>query len=361
MRDNRPLLKSLFDRGLVQAEPAALLWETVPPRQVAGDRVAGMLLGVAIGDALGAPTESTNPGVRRAMYGEVRDYLPNPQADYATGYPTDDTQLTFWTIECLLAEEGLVPEHLADRFCRERIFGIGSAVRQFVRNRKDFGLPWERCGTPSAGNGALMRIAGSLPPHLREGGSLFADAALNAFVTHNDRAAVSSAVAYAGMLWELTGMSAPPDAAWWWQRYVELAKGVEGESSYRPRGGDFADYVGPLWRFVAERLPEAKCLRLTTRQASDSWQSGAYLLETVPAVLYICAQHGADPEEAIVRAVNDTRDNDTVAAIVGAAMGALHGAATLPPRWRLGLTGRLGLRDDGRVQELINLSCEHFC
>ena len=37
-------------------------------------------------------------------------------------------------------------------------------------------------------------------------------------------------------------------------------------------------------------------------------------------------------EEAIVRAVNDTRDNDTIAAIVGAAVGALHGKSALPDR-----------------------------
>jgi ADP-ribosylglycohydrolase len=45
----------------------------------------------------------------------------------------------------------------------------------------------------------------------------------------------------------------------------------------------------------------------------------------VPSVLHILAMHGDDAEEAIVRAVNDTRDNDTTAAIVGAAVGALHG------------------------------------
>ena len=41
---------------------------------------------------------------------------------------------------------------------------------------------------------------------------------------------------------------------------------------------------------------------------------------------------GSNPEEAIVRAVNDTLDNDTVAAIVRAAVGALHGRASLPRR-----------------------------
>ena len=64
-------------------------------------------------------------------------------------------------------------------------------------------------------------------------------------------------------------------------------------------------------------------------------------------------RHGDDPEEAIVRAVNDTKDNDTVGAIVGAAVGALHGVDALPGRWRGGLLGRTREDDDGRVFEVV--------
>ena len=73
----------------------------------------------------------------------------------------------------------------------------------------------------------------------------------------------------------------------------------------------------------------------------------------MPAVLLILSRYADDPEEAIVRAVNDTRDNDTVAAIVGAAVGALHGRSALPARWIDGLLGRTSRADDGRVFEPI--------
>lgn len=102
--------------------------------------------------------------------------------------------------------------------------------------------------------------------------------------------------------------------------------------------------------FVNERLAAAEAADLTTLQACEQWYSGAYLLETVPSVLYILERHAADPEEALVRAVNDTRDNDTIAAIVGAAVGALHGAAALPERWVTQLSGRTRDSDDGEVQ-----------
>ena len=42
-------------------------------------------------------------------------------------------------------------------------------------------------------------------------------------------------------------------------------------------------------------------------EAAELWYSGAYLLETVPTALHVLMRHCEDPEEAIVRAVNDTK------------------------------------------------------
>ena len=80
----------------------------------------------------------------------------------------------------------------------------------------------------------------------------------------------------------------------------------------------------------------------------------------MPTVLYTLELHGHDPEGAIVRAVNDTKDNDTVAAIVGAAVGAMHGAAALPARWRDALTGRTREDDDGAMFSMIAAARARF-
>ena len=64
-------------------------------------------------------------------------------------------------------------------------------------------------------------------------------------------------------------------------------------------------------------------------------------------------KHGDNFEEAIIRAVNDTKDNDTIAAIVGAAVGALHGKEAIPERWITNLSGRTSRDDDGRIFELL--------
>jgi len=199
-----------------------------------------------------------------------------------------------------------------------------------------------------------MRIAPMLVPHLREPSpELWVDAALAAAITHNDSASIAACVAFVSILWELLGMTESPEPQWWVDSYVRVAKELERREDYEPRLPVLRGYEGSLWRFVEEKVPAAFERDLTTLEACESWYSGAYLLETVPCVLYILMCHGDDAETAMVRAVNDTRDNDTIAAIVGAAVGALHGREALPSRWVEKLTGRTTDSDDGRVFELI--------
>jgi ADP-ribosyl-[dinitrogen reductase] hydrolase len=362
VRDNRPLLEALARDGHIRLDGVAELLRrpSIPLATSPAERwprIEGMLLALAIGDSLGNTTESQLPSRRRASHGWIRDYLPNHHAGgRAVGLPSDDTQLAFWTLECMLADDGVVPERLAERFCRERIFGIGGTVRDFIHAFKVDGLPWHEAGQPSAGNGALMRIAPVIVPHVARGdrltSALSADAALAAKVTHDDRTSTSACVAFAWMLARLCDMRDAPEPSWWLDAYVEVAAPLEGEARLRSRvPGDHWD--GPLWRLVDTRVRATLDDGLPVLEACNGWYSGAFLLETLPTALYILAMHAHEPEEAMLRAVNDTKDNDTVAAIVGAALGALHGSGWIPARWRAGLLGRTGASDDGRVFALI--------
>jgi hypothetical protein len=146
-----------------------------------------------------------------------------------------------------------------------------------------------------------------------------------------------------------------PEPEWWLETYIAIAKDLENDHSYRSLSPYYKNYQGTLWQFVSDSVYEAYEQGKSVLDACDYWYSGAYLLETVPSALYILMKHGHDPEEAIVRAVNDTRDNDTVAAIVGAAVGALHGKEALPDRWRKNHSGRTRENDDGHIFKL--LSC----
>jgi ADP-ribosyl-[dinitrogen reductase] hydrolase len=353
---NRELLEALFQGERIDIRRGMLFDRA--PASMSPDldfgRVEGMMLGLAIGDALGNTSESQPPSLRRDRFGEIRDYLPNRYTGYQPdGLPSDDSQLAFWTLEQMLADSGFEPEHVAHRFCRGRIFGIGSSVRQF-RDNMASGVPWHQAGPKSAGNGALMRIAPMLIPHLRPGtADLWMDTALSAMITHNDSASIAACLAFVDMLWQMLQMPAPPQPEWWLESYVAVASDLEQDENYRSRAPGHESYQGALWRFVQEQVSAAHARRLPTVGACNSWYSGAYLLETIPSVIYILMRHGDDPEEAIVRAVNDTWDNDTIAAIVGAAVGALHGRAGLPARWIEGLLGRTAEHDDGHVFQLV--------
>jgi ADP-ribosyl-[dinitrogen reductase] hydrolase len=355
--DNTATFQRLLAAGAIALEPAPFLHQAPSPVEPgpAGrlrDRVEGMLLGLAIGDALGATSEGMAPARRHSAHGEVRDYLPHPHAaGRPVGLPTDDTQMAFWALEHILEDDGLDPEAVLGTFAGRRIYGIGATARAALDAFND-GAPWHQAGQPSAGNGALMRIAPVLVAHLPEPSpGLWADTALLAMITHNDPGSTAACLAYVDLLQELLGRDESPAPGWWIERFATTMAPLEGETRYESRT-PHRSYRGPIARFVAEQLPAALERDRSVLEACEDWYSGAYLLETVPSFLYILARHGHDPEEAIVRAVNDTRDNDTVAAIVGAAVGALHGADALPARWQAGLPGRTAGADDGRVFEL---------
>ena len=113
-------------------------------------------------------------------------------------------------------------------------------------------------------------------------------------------------------------------------------------------------FEGSLCDFLEQIVQPAIRSHKPLRETLNSWHSAAFLLETVPSVLAILAWHAADPETALVRAVNDTWDNDTIAAIVGAAIGSLHGELSLPGRWRDALSGCTESEDDGRLFDLLS-------
>ncbi len=363
---NHPTLHRLLAERRIELEPAPLL--DVPPRTLDAprkrlrDRVEGMLLGLAIGDALGNTVEGQDPRARREAHGgEIRDYLPNHRAGgRAVGLPSDDTQLAFWTLRRLLEDGRLEPDALLREFASRPIFGIGRTVSEALRRYRN-GTPWHEAGVPSAGNGALMRIAPVLLPHLpNPSPDLWADAALAAMITHDDRGSTASCIAFVALLWELLDRDDVPAPEWWLDTFVATARELEGDAPlYTPRTPRI-EYEGPIWRFADERVRAALAEERDVVDACNAWHSAAYLLETVPSVLYILGRHGHDPEEAIVRAVNDTWDNDTAAAIVGAAVGALHGRRALPERWIAGLLGRTADNDDGEVFRLTAAAVERW-
>ncbi|MGX1134402.1 ADP-ribosylglycohydrolase [Streptomyces glaucescens] len=89
-------------------------------------RVRGCLLGGALGDALGYPVEFSSLDAIRAAHGPRGVTSLVPDGTGVTGRISDDTQMTLFTVEGILA---------AHR--REREKGIGGAAHQLLREAYD--------------------------------------------------------------------------------------------------------------------------------------------------------------------------------------------------------------------------------
>jgi ADP-ribosylglycohydrolase len=351
------LLHSLFAGNLIDLIRGPI-FDRVPPSLDldalrSDERVAGMLLGLAVGDALGFPTEFTHTAqTRRSAFGTIRDHEDNPAG--LRGNISDDTQLSFWTLERLLALGRFDLDDLARCLVerRARVAGIGGTVAfglgEHEKRLRDGTPPVHRCPGPGRGDGTLMRYAPLLLPHLRAPSpGLWRDVTLASFLTHGSTVPLSATVAFAHLLWEVLrrpcgGRAPPPE--WWLNEYVAIAGQIE-----RPPAGPFhhsgpipalhGNFHGGLCAFVDREVRAAWRRGVPLRDAVslDGFGSASDCLQSVPAALYVLMSHAGNFEEAVVAAANDTQDNDSIASIVGALLGALHGRKAIPPRWLDGI------------------------
>ena len=152
----------------------------------------GMMLGLAIGDALGNTSEGMSATERKARFGEIRNYLRHPRFGDARGYPSDDTQLAFWTLERLIADGGVRAGTCnrrvhPERDLRHRRHGLSR--RCIIAGA---GGDWRECGVAVGRQRcADADRADSDPPSSPPGPDLWADTALCAMLTHNDSASIS--------------------------------------------------------------------------------------------------------------------------------------------------------------------------
>jgi ADP-ribosylglycohydrolase len=321
------------------------------------ERIEGMLLGIAVGDALGHSTEWTyEPERRRREFGTIVDHVGT--AVSLPGRISDDTQFSFWTIESLLQTSEFDPEALARYFVerKSRVVGMGrNTARSLTRHAdrlRDGKLRFYECvgdaSVEGRGNGTVMRLAPLLLPHLRSPSpNLYADLAIGAFITHGHAAALAATVAMGHLLWQLLARQQgdAPAAEWWLDEYVRIAGQLEEP---QPRYLPCPEPVPALWqrcdgslaKFVDTRVRSAWRAKLPLHEAFSlkGFGSGADCLQSVPAILYTLMHHADDLSSAVIAAVNDTKDNDTVASVVAAFCGALHGRRAIRQKWIDGIS-----------------------
>ena len=299
--------------------------------------MTGALLGTALGDALGLPAEGLRPETVARRFGGLDRFRLLGR----TGFVSDDTE------QSALVAQALV-RHPDDPHCFARAFRR-SLVGWFFR------LPWgvglgtaraclraalgfRRTGVASAGNGAAMRasVVGVLfrdTPARRESfGRALAE------VTHTDPRAVEGAL-FAADLAAACAAAAPGEdrGGLFWAARARVTERTLGDALDRAREMD-RDGAG-------------------TSDAARALGTSGYAVPTLAFAAFCFLRHGAQPLRAIREAVEAGGDADTIGAIVGAWVGALHGEAGLPDdllgRIHDGPFGPTHLRDLARALEEI--------
>ena len=308
-------------------------------------RARGALYGLAIGDALGMPTQMLSRAEIVRRWGPLLPgFEPAPPGHpIAGGMPagavTDDTGQAILLARLLVKGRGTIdPHELAaaltewERAMAERgsLDLLGPSTKRAVAAILA-GVPPEEAGATGTTNGAAMRIAPvgiAVPVALHDstpnlGLSTLVDRTVMAScVTHNTGVALAGAAAVAAAV--SAGVSGATIAE-------ATALGIQAASSAARRGhwvagADVAARIEWATSLVASHAQaEAAELIYTLVGTSLATQ------ESVPAAFAVLAAVPADPWRACRMAASLGGDSDTIAAMTGAIAGACHGAGSFPP------------------------------
>jgi ADP-ribosyl-[dinitrogen reductase] hydrolase len=310
------------------------------------DRSIGILLGLACGDALGRPVEFMSPEEIQAEHGTVTEFFGDGTHGQPAGTITDDTTLALYLIANLLEHEGFNADHYAEQLVEwfeSDPFDVGVTTMSSITWLQD-GVPADEAGyktlesrgaNNAAGNGSVMRCAPLAITYPDDHDKLQEVSRASSEITHADeRCTHGCAALNLTIAAILNGVEDPLEYA-----LDELSEDAP------------ADLVERL-----EQVPDGL-------DESDLQNSG-YVVDTLEAALYF-ALTAESPEEAIVAAVNNGGDADTIAAIAGAVVGARFGAgwrldrvehkpeSTFPTRWIADLKMDVEAYEDYIIPDLL--------
>lgn len=282
-----------------------------------------LLLGLAIGDALGVPVEFLSRKQVRAN--PVTDMSGWGTHDQPPGTWSDDSSLAFCLAEALV--EGYNLHAIAQKFirwkfeaywtARNEVFDIGittsNAIEQLAR-----AVPPEEAGGKSEssnGNGSLMRIA-PLVFYLKD-------------KPIADRFAITRNVS------ALThGHIRSVIACFYFVEYLrKILEGNRPLSAYHALQIEMTDFLNSMQIDALEiqhfnRLLQGEIYKL---KEEEIYSSG-YVVHTLEASIW-CLLTTENFVDAVLKAVNLGDDTDTTGAVTGAIAGLWYGLDDIPSTW----------------------------
>jgi poly(ADP-ribose) glycohydrolase ARH3 len=271
----------------------------------------GCILGLAVGDALGAPFEGLDAITILQSFGPARKIVQAPPVEKL--HYTDDTQMTIGLIESLLAHQTVNEDHLVSRFLAnyDPRRGYGQGTRTLIAAIADKPDQWRQTRDTlfpdggSWGNGGAMRVAplGLLFSHDHD--LLWRQAGLSAAATHAHPRAIQGAqlISLATAL-----VAADPSIS---------HKSLFAALSLRASDDEYRWLLSTASHFNSESPLNILGNSLEAHRS------------TVTAIA--CASLYPDHYlDAIARAIGLGNDTDTLAAMAGAIAGARLGIQAIP-------------------------------
>jgi ADP-ribosylglycohydrolase len=295
------------------------------------------LYGLAIGDALGMPTQMLSRAEIRDRWGALLSgFEPAPPGHpIAAGLPagrvTDDTEQAVLLGRLLVKGHGAIdPGELAtaladwerDMAARGSLDLLGPSTKRAVAAVLA-GVPPDQAGATGTTNGAAMRIApvgiavppGDLP-------TLVDRVVAASSVTHNTGIALAGAAAVAAAVSAGVSGASITEATAVGVQAAHIAAG----RGHWVAGADVAARIEWAVGLVTGG-PRHKAADLIYRLVGTSLATQ----ESVPAAFAVLAAVPADPWQACLLAASLGGDCDTIAAMAGAITGACHGVQAFPP------------------------------
>lgn len=281
------------------------------------DRAAGCLLGLAIGDSFGDAARTAENHFLYGITTDFREGVPAPG--------TDDTEFALLTANALIQSQGeLTVAHVLTAW-REHVIALN------VLNR---GGASEREAAANIRRGLLPPFSGQYNSHYMSDGAAMRIAPVGIVCAGN--------VARAATLAEIDSSISH------WRDGVWGAQAVAAAIAVAMAGGTIDEII----EAALQVIPREAWLRYTMEKAlqvvemNKTWEEAwmplhnalwteykAVVPEAVAEAFAVFKMTRGDFRHGIIWGGNFGRDADTIAAIVGALSGALHGARAIPSSW----------------------------
>jgi poly(ADP-ribose) glycohydrolase ARH3 len=284
------------------------------------EKCIGSLLGTAVGDILGAGVEGYPGEAIQHAYGELRNFLDSGRG---FGCYTDDTEMALALAQSIVDCKGVDARHCAQTYAKYynpwRGYGGGAhAVMKALKQGADYrktGVMIFKDG--SYANGGAMRIAPVGLVYGNKTNEELRKAVVDAVLcTHVHPEGIDGAVIQAKAVGLLAAIETVTDFDP--QVFLEALDRISAT-------GIMKEKISYLQGVLTKDIPD--------EVAAARLGNGIRASEAVSCALLAAVKYHSTPEEAVIKSVNFGGDTDTIGAMTGAQLGALHGKDWIPKRW----------------------------